>query len=625
MNVSEMMESLTQQGVQLWDDNGKLKINSPKGILTPELRMEIAQRKPEILAFLSETNGVASDNSVSNGEDISLQTLGRLIGGFGDRSTPGFKAPVIDSKAMAKKLLITFRPLPQRYSNNAIIKFREQLELKLRDCGVQIEPWEQATKEVCYEVNMPLTNWKKSIKTRVVKAGISAVIDVERRPYLAGKFKIFVAEKLYQGYSRFILKNQKISVSKIAQFISWAEENIRPTEDPTNTQVIVLTEPDKKFNDPTIPYEQKIPIVISTLVRTFSEIVIGVSTTHISILNMNLSDSTFSINDIDEFVLKSLIPKIFVPILPLSMSRFEVGKYDSNQSEYAGKLVELGKELASTGLLPAGFKLDKVLKRKSHRDIVDWMAKGRTGVSYGFVAYAEPPQYVGATEISAKEWESLSPVDGFSKDELRQNEIGRKYVRTKIGKEWVFKQIPDVWLVCSRSGSNKTNLNRETDVLRIGLKGNLFLQLPQEIDPAVVDIKPSFDIYVMIGMTLAAALYVPELIENGAPMVHFHGYPSKEWFQPNEYCTGVQNPSVPCGTYEAGVFNFLGIRSLAEQNNSNIALASLIEPDHGTNFIAPDLTYILERLKAGIEQGQIELGGKHLASLKENTAALTKL
>lgn len=620
MNASEIVENLTQQGVQLWADNGKLKINSPKGILTPELRTEIAQHKPEILAFLSEANRTINDNYTTHGEDISLQTIGRLIGGFCDGSNLGFKAPVIDSKAMAQKLVITFRPLPKGYTNDAIIKFRENLELKLQSYGVKIESWEQATKEFSYELKLPLINWKKTINTRVIKAGISAVIDVERHPSLTGKLKIFTAERLYQGYSHFVLKNQKMSVSKIAQFISWAEENIRPAEDPTNTQVIVLTEPDDKFSDPTIPYEQKIPIGINTLVRTFSEIVIGVSHSQISILNMNLSDSKFPINDIDEFVLKSLIPKIYVPILPLSMSRFEVGEYDSNQSEYAAKLVKLGKELASTGLLPAGFKIDNVIKRKSHRDIVDWMAKGRTGVSYGFVAYAEPPQYVGAVEISAKEWESLSSLDGFSSNELRQNEIGRKYIRTQIGQEWKFKQIPDVWLVCSRSGSNKTNLNLETDVLRIGLKGNLLLQLPQGTDLAVADIKPSYDIYVMLAMTLAGALYAPALLENGAPMVHFHGYPSKEWFRENEYCTGVQNPSVPCGTYEAGVFNFLGIRTLAEQSNSNIALASLIEPDHGANFIAPDLMYIVDRLKAGIEQGQIELGGKHLVSLKENLA-----
>ncbi|MDZ8188309.1 MAG: hypothetical protein RMX96_26070 [Nostoc sp. ChiSLP02] len=620
MNASEIVENLTQQGVQLWADNGKLKINSPKGILTPELRTEIAQRKPEILKFLSQNNQTISDNCATQTEDLSLQTIGRLIGGFCNGSSIGFKAPVIDSKAMAKKLVITFRPLPQGYKNDAIIKFREKLELKFQSYGIKIEPWEQATKEFSYELKLPFTNWKKSIKTRVIKSGISAVVDVERHPNFTGKLKIFTAEKLYQGYSRFILKNQKMSVSKIAQFISWAEENIRPAEDPTNTQVIVLTEPDEKFSDPKIPYEQKIPIGISTLVRTFSEIVIGVSHTQISILNMNLSDSKFPIDNIDEFVLKSLVPKIYVPIMPLSMSRFEVGEYDSKQSEYAAKLVKLGQELASTGLLPAGFKIDNVIKRKSHRDIVDWMAKGRTGVSYGFVAYAEPPQYVGPVEISAKEWESLASVDGFSNNELRQNESGRKYIRTKIGQEWKFKQIPDIWLVCSRSGSNKTNLNLETDVLRIGLKGNLLLQLPQGNDLAAADIKPSYDIYVMIAMTLAAALYAPALLENGAPMVHFHGYPSKEWFQKNEYCTGVENPSVPCGTYEAGVFNFLGIRQLAEQSNSKFALGSLIEPDHGTNFIAPDLTYIVDRLKAGIEQGQIELGGKYLVSLKENLA-----
>ncbi|MGH2415630.1 MAG: hypothetical protein ACRDEA_18450, partial [Microcystaceae cyanobacterium] len=58
------------------------------------------------------------------------------------------------------------------------------------------------------------------------------------------------------------------------------------------------------------------------------------------------------------------------------------------------------------------------------------------------------------------------------------------------------------------------------------------------------------------------------------------------------------------------------IYSLADQYNGNIALASLIEPDHGTNIIAHDWEYLIARLKAGCEQGQIELGGRHFASLK---------
>ena len=616
MNVAELLEDLTQQGVQLRADNDQLRIHAPKGILTPAIRLKLAEQKAEILTFLQAKNGTVSDNYAPSNRDITLSAIGRLIGGVCGK----FQSPIIDPPLMAKKLKVTFRPLPNGYKEETILNFREELERKLQSYGVQIEPWEAATKEYTYEINIPFTKWKKNLKTRVVKAEISALIDVERNPNLLGRVKIWIAEKLYQFYSRFIWKNQKLSVSKIAQFISWSEDNICPLEDPTNTQAIAITSLDEKLTNPHVPYQQKIPVGVNTLIRTFSEIVIGVSPTHLSILNMNLSDSMFSVEAIDEFVLNSLIPKIYVPILPLPMSRFEIGEYNPNLSEYAAKLVKLGQELAPTGLLPSGFKIQEVIKRKSHLDIVDWMVNGRTGVSYGFVAYAESPQYIGPPEISETEWENLSPVEGFNHDELRQNQIARRYLKTNIGNKLAFKQLPDIWLLSSRSGSDKTNLNLATDILRVGLKDNkLLLQLPPQVNATVGDIKPSYDIYVMLAIALATALYAPDLIKNGAPIVHFHGYPSIQWFSDNnELCTGVHNPSVPCGTYESGVFNFLGIHDLVNQYGSNISLATLIEPDHGTNIIAYDLDYLVARLKTGINQGQIELGGKHFPLLKQS-------
>jgi hypothetical protein len=338
---------------------------------------------------------------------------------------------------------------------------------------------------------------------------------------------------------------------------------------------------------------------------------------------MNLSDSIFPTEEMDNFVYRSLIPKMYVPIVPLPMSRFTIGEYDPVQSGYAVKLVRLAKELAATDLFPSGFKLKKMIKRKSHRDIVDVIVNGRTGVSYGFVAYAEAPQYVGKPEILKNEWERLVSVEGFRSEEVRQNKIGRWYLKIRIGPEHAckFKQIPDIWLVSSRSGAHKTDLHLEKDILRIGLKNKLFLQLPQGIDPAQEDVKPSYDLYVMVAIALSAALYIPDLIKSGAPIIHFHGYPSIEWFTSNEYCTGVHNPSVPCGTYEAGIFNYLGIHSLADKYGRNLSLACLIEPDHGTNIIASDLEYLIERLNTGSKQGQIELGGKHFASLKEGRTA----
>lgn len=614
MQVSEFVTSLNQQGVQLWRDRDKLKINAPKGTLTPQIQAELAAHKTEILAFLGQSN----DASCQTATGLSLQTIGRLIGGFCSSSPMQFKSPIIDPKVMAKQLKVTLRPLPKGFKNETILKFREELQLKLQTNGVQIIPWEAATRDFAYEISIPLTKRKKSIKTRVVKPDISAVIDVDRPTH---KVKSFLAEKFYQLYSQFFLK--KKSIATITKLTAWAEDHtIQRLEDPTATQVILLTELDQEFVDAKLPYQKKIAIGVNTLVKSFAEIAIGVSKHQISILNMNLSDSLFPRDQFDHFVFNSLIPKIYVPIAPLPLSRFEISDYNPEHSVYATKLQQLSQALATTGLFPSGFKLGEVIKRQSHRDIVDSIVNGRTGVSYGFVAYAEPPQYVGDREITASEWESLSSVEGFSSHEVRQNDAGRRYLKTKLKAQDIYHQIPDIWLVCSRSGANKTDLNPERDMLRIGLKNTLCLQIPEGIDPVQVDIKPSYDTYVMVAIALAAALYTPELIENGAPMIHFHGYPAQAWFESQEDWAGVEHPSVPCGTYESGVFNFLSIYNLANQKDTPLALASLIEPDHGTNIITSDLDYLLTRLEAGIQQEQIELGGKHFASLTHRELAV---
>jgi hypothetical protein len=255
MNVSELLDSLTQQGVQLRAENDRLRIHSPKGILTQEIRTVLAEHKTEILSFLRESDDTNCSKTGSS-QDLSLQTIGRLIGGWCDRLLPNFKAPVIDPQAMAKQLKITFKPLPDGYKEVAICSFRETLKQQLQSNGVQIVSWKQATKEFSYEVKIPFTPWKKTIATRVVKSNISAVVDVERYPSWRGKIKIWVAEKLYQFYSHFVWK-QKISASKITQFIGWAEENIRPLEDPTNTQVIVLTRLDQEFTNPQLSLPAK--------------------------------------------------------------------------------------------------------------------------------------------------------------------------------------------------------------------------------------------------------------------------------------------------------------------------------------------------------------------------------
>ncbi|KHG38869.1 MAG: non-ribosomal peptide synthase [Aphanizomenon flos-aquae KM1D3_PB] len=617
MNAAEILAKLTQQGVLFWSENSKLNIRYPKGVITPEIQIEIAKYKEDILALIQEMNVTNDYVHEPLMQGISLQTIGKLIGGFSGESPTGYQIPVINPQFMAEKLKVTFRPLPDYYDNQVIVRFRQQLIFYLQKHGVKVIPWKEATTELKHTIKIPIINWHKSLKMQSVRADIDAVIDVERPNSWLRKSGIFVAETWYKLSYTWLKEKQKMSVVQIAKLSSWAEDHAaKYVEDPTNTQVIILTDIDDEFVNPLTPYPEKIRIGINTLVKTFSEIVIGVSHEKFSILNMNLSDSNFAPNEVENFALKSLIPKVFVPITPLLISRFEIGEYNPHLSTYAGKLIKLGQDLASTGLFPAGFKLDEVVKRKSHRDIVNVIVNGRTGVSYGFVAYAEPPHYVGKPEITIDEWDNLLPVAGFSSYELRQNEQGRRYIKLNINAENRFKQIPDIWLVSSRSGANKTDLSIDTDILRIGLQDKLHLQLPLGSNAQKADIKPSYDIYVMLAISLAAALYTPELIANGAPIVHFHGYPDVDWFQEKEYCVGMNNPSVPCGTYESGVFNFLGIADLGDQIISDVNLISLVEPDHGTNFIANDLEYLVNRLKAGCVTGQIELGGKNFPSLK---------
>jgi len=50
--IEDFLSELTQLDVQLWLDDEKLRCNAPDNVLTPELRSRLAERKPELVAFL---------------------------------------------------------------------------------------------------------------------------------------------------------------------------------------------------------------------------------------------------------------------------------------------------------------------------------------------------------------------------------------------------------------------------------------------------------------------------------------------------------------------------------------------------------------------------------------------
>ncbi|MDZ8064929.1 MAG: amino acid adenylation domain-containing protein [Nostoc sp. DedQUE08] len=68
MNLTELLENLSANNVELWIDGGKLRYRSPKKSLTSELLGEIEQYKPEIIRILSQSINQAATYPLSHGQ-----------------------------------------------------------------------------------------------------------------------------------------------------------------------------------------------------------------------------------------------------------------------------------------------------------------------------------------------------------------------------------------------------------------------------------------------------------------------------------------------------------------------------------------------------------------------------
>ncbi len=58
-SIPELLQALSELDIRLGVEEGRLRIDAPKGALTSELREELGQRKPELLALLSQGSALA--------------------------------------------------------------------------------------------------------------------------------------------------------------------------------------------------------------------------------------------------------------------------------------------------------------------------------------------------------------------------------------------------------------------------------------------------------------------------------------------------------------------------------------------------------------------------------------
>jgi TubC N-terminal docking domain len=81
--VAELINVLESKGVRFCSHTGGLRVDAPQGTLTDDLRTILAERKPEILAFL-QAEADADDQSC---DAKRLELAGELIHLFNERAS----------------------------------------------------------------------------------------------------------------------------------------------------------------------------------------------------------------------------------------------------------------------------------------------------------------------------------------------------------------------------------------------------------------------------------------------------------------------------------------------------------------------------------------------------------
>ncbi|MBX5242866.1 hypothetical protein [Rhizobium sp. NLR22b] len=610
LTAEALLNTLAAKQIHCWVDGTKLRMRVRQGSLDSETLEAISRLKSDLVQALQDRDR-AKDGNVDREEASWPCVIGALIGGVAGA------VPVLEPTNMARQLRVTFRPLPAT-APRAIAQFVRRLAEILQEHGVRVVPWDEAVKQGANVVdgNAPSRSGREKSR-KIVANDINAVIDVERAWTARERLRVSLAETFYRW--TLAKRNEGLSITQVLHRIAWIDDDLlNRLEDPFRTQIVVVRALDEAMLRRDVTYREKIRHGLKLLFRSFAQIALQVSHDKLAVVNLNLCDSIYPLARLSETVLTSLIPKLYVPIRPIPIKRFTLASFQPENSRYAERLIELGQRMRPTGLFPAGSTLSKVIRRRSRRDIFEIMADGRAGVSYGFVAYAEPPRYAdGPIELSRSQWANLRPLPQLAETHVRQSDTGRWFISIGEGDQTRFHQVPDLWIISSRSGANKTDL-RAKDVVRVGLsRGSLTMQSAEGTELAK-GVRPSYDLYVMFALALGAALYFPSLIREGAPMVHFHGYPSPDWFAANEQWAGALNPSMPCGTFESGIFNFLAIAEVARRSNVTPDLITVVEPDHGVNILAADPDHLVARVNEGVASRQIELGGRFYQALKSH-------
>jgi len=530
----------------------------------------------------------------------------------------------VSDEEMADSLNITFFPYSDTSSVQPhTLQFAKKLEHVFTELEVNIVPYEDALEII------PI----KKIISRTLKVMVNNLLFLLEKIHKKNTSRIYINSKVIRNLAKRKRIKKGISVVAIGESTT-GNLPMDNTSSFRDTSVITIVDWPSHITEGS-QFEEHFDTSMALFAHHMTNIIVAVSDSKWLLYNFNASHPVYDMNqNLKQNVLHALIPKIAAPIRPVKLSQLTIlnTRFDPKDNEhdsYIQDLVEGAKSFAQTNLYPTGKKIDDLPFRN---DFYRWIGKihldERNGMSFGFLAVQMPTAiHVPITLDDAKKkyWNIISE----DSDHFFDND-GNLHVIVDCFDEFLCIQVPEVWVLSQRSGSNKTNMNPNTDLVKLGLRnGEMLLETPRGLKLAP-DYKTSFDTRVIlahaVGNALIASLlsykdqqhkFVKQAKNRGFAIAHWHGYFKPDKIPEGWFLHGVENPHVACSSPQSAIYAIHG--KLNEYNKNQEGKTEPIEyrgdihiePHHGTNIVYPSLHALVNFLLE--DKKRTTLGNQYLS------------
>lgn len=488
---------------------------------------------------------------------------------------------------MAKSLSITFFPTGNK--SDQIKNFTSQLKNILIELGVKIIPYEDALVELSLKQKMKLI-------ANTIVLNFQIIFKIGKDENINNlKFPIFpkFGKKIKKGIAVIVEGDTVDGMLAMDQLINLRENPI----------ITILQEPKEISRDG--KYLNHMNASLNIFAFYMTNLAIIINDDEWAIYSLNGSHPYFSrTNNFKNNILNELIPKISAPVMPPNIKDFVINEGSFNVGDnfykpYLDDLINGGMLLEKTGLYPKKRSIRELNFRNNYyRWIGSRYLDKRNGMSYGFVARQLPAKL---SKIILKE--------DFDRI-LNKNE--KIFLKFNVLSKELFLVVPDVWVLTSRSGSDKSKLNVKNDIVKIGLvNGRMIIETPLGVD-IKGDYKPSFDTRVIlahaVGNAILASLmkffrpdwyFYKNIENNGAAIAHWHGYINDNSVFGKTIIYGNNNPSVSCSSAQSAIY------ALNDKMNNGLNYIEKnieyysdihIEPHHGVNIVYDSLVNLANLL-----------------------------